>query len=344
VKLKVYHTQLRKLQKLAKTSASKDESNRYRIIICRARGVTVSNIVLTLGVVRSTVTRWIKHYREKGINGLHDRRHNKLPYKVTENYIARLETLIHYSPTQLGWQRSTWTRELLAMQLFTDTGIHCHPTHIGRLLKRSDIRWGRPKPSAKKAVNAEVKDTVNKKIKRLVNSAGADEVVVYQDEVDIDLNPKIGPCWMPKGKQFSVPTPGKNEKRYIFGGLNPHTGHVIWTAAMKKDSNNFIVWLKHLLSSYRRYQVIHVVLDNYIIHKTQKVKAFISNSRIKLHFLPPYSPELNPIERLWGEVHANVTRNHKCETIQALMKRVIFFLRIVAPYPGSKPSLVPQVG
>ena len=48
-----------------------------------------------------------------------------------------------------------------------------------------------------------------------------DEMRVCADEVDIHLNPKIGPCWIPKGMQFEVETPGKNQKRYVFGGLNP---------------------------------------------------------------------------------------------------------------------------
>ena len=145
---------------------------------------------------------------------------------------------------------------------------------------------------------------------------------------------------MPRGKQFEVATPGQNKKRYLFGGLNPKTGNLVWTESERKDSDGFIKWLKELARRYRRYQTIHVILDNYIIHKTKKVKAVLKKmGRIRLHFLPPYSPEHNPIERVWGELHANVTRNHTHQTVTDLMLAVHRFMKNATPYPGNSPSL-----
>src|SRR5262245_66185495 len=54
------------------------------------------------------------------------------------------------------------------------------------------------------------------------------EVVLYLDEVDIHLNPKIGPVWRPAGKQKYVDTPGCNQKRYLAGAFNPRTGKLTW--------------------------------------------------------------------------------------------------------------------
>jgi hypothetical protein len=53
------------------------------------------------------------------------------------------------------------------------------------------------------------------KIRHLISSLAADETVVFQDEVDVHLNPKIGACWMPRGEQAEVITPGNNEKRHL---------------------------------------------------------------------------------------------------------------------------------
>jgi transposase len=64
------------------------------------------------------------------------------------------------------------------------------------------------------------------------------------------------------------------------------------------------------------------------------------HGRIALHFLPPYSPDHNRIERLWRELHANVTRNHRCATLPDLLRRVAAFLRRASPYPGTKTSLL----
>jgi transposase len=92
---------------------------------------------------------------------------------------------------------------------------------------------------------------------------------------------------------------------------------------------------------YRRYRRIHLVLDNYIIHKSKMTLSVVSQmgGKIVQHFLPPYSPEHNPIERLWGELHANVTRNHRRKSMRVLMMDVENFLREAIPYPGSRPSL-----
>ena len=61
--------------------------------------------------------------------------------------------------------------------------------------------------------------------------------------------------------------------------------------------------------------------------------------RVVLHFLPPYCPDANRIERLWGDLHDNVTRNHRCGNMEDLMDNVRSYLRDVSPFPGSKPEM-----
>ena len=62
----------------------------------------------------------------------------------------------------------------------------------------------------------------------------------------------------------------------------------------------------------RERPVIHVILDNYRIHDSKIVQAALAGwgGRIRLHFLPPYCPNDNKIERVWQDLHVNVTRNH----------------------------------
>ncbi len=100
--------------------------------------------------------------------------------------------------------------------------------------------------------------------------------------------------------------------------------------------------LAALLQAYPAAERIHVVLDNCGIHDsrlTEQTLATPAFQRIVLHFLPPYSPRDNPIERLWRDLHDNVTRNHSCRTIDELARRVDHFLRCAAPWPGSHPSV-----
>jgi transposase len=82
------------------------------------------------------------------------------------------------------------------------------------------------------------------------------------------------------------------------------------------------------------------VLDNYIIHKSALVQQFLASpaNRVLLHFLPPYSPNDNPIERLWKQLHDHVTRNHRHTNINTLVDDVRFFLDQAQPFPGTKVS------
>jgi transposase len=112
--------------------------------------------------------------------------------------------------------------------------------------------------------------------------------------------------------------------------LDTRTRRVVWVQGERKTSALFLDLLDKLLETYPKAKVIHVVLDNYRIHKSEIVDAALGGylrGRIELHFLPPYSPDHNRIERVWQDLHANVTRNHTCPDIISLMGEVRYYLR-----------------
>jgi len=116
---------------------------------------------------------------------------------------------------------------------------------------------------------------------------------VYEDEVDIHLNPKIGPDWMNRGKQKQVLTPGQNQKRYLAGALCARTGLLLWCEGQRKNSLLFIGLLQRLVEQNPPATVIHVILDNFKIHDSKAVQAAVAalEGKVVLHFLPPYCPE-----------------------------------------------------
>jgi transposase len=88
--------------------------------------------------------------------------------------------------------------------------------------------------------------------------------------------------------------------------------------ATKKDALLFLDLLKKLTVVYPHARVIHVIVDNYKIHKSTIIGIALAHfaSRVRLHFLPPYCPDYNRIERVWQDLHANVTRNHQCSSMK----------------------------
>ena len=169
--------------------------------------------------------------------------------------------------------------------------------------------------------------------------------VLYLDEADVDLNPHIGLTYIKRSEQPLILTPGKNVKYYIGGALNARTGKVLYAHGPRKNSDLFIDSLHIISKTYRGAKKIHIVLDNYIIHKSGKTKKALGkyDGRIQLHFLPPYSPENNPIKRLWKQMHDHVIRNHRHKDMPSLWKDVVQFLNNVQPFPGTKVSTLKVV-
>ena len=111
--------------------------------------------------------------------------------------------------------------------------------------------------------------------------------------------------------------------------MDAGTGLLKWVKAEKKDSLLFVAMLRKLAGeAYAHARVIHVVLDNYRVHSSRISRAAVAElgGRVVLHFLPPYCPDDNRIERAWLDLHANVTRNHRCGDMDELMKQVVAYL------------------
>ena len=116
--------------------------------------------------------------------------------------------------------RSRWTCELFAELLREQHGIHVSGETVRRGLHHLGFAWRRPRPM----VGPSDPDYAIKlrQIRRLLCRLPTDEVAVFQDEVDLHLNPKIGACWMLKGQQATVETPGNNIKRHLAGAGVAH--------------------------------------------------------------------------------------------------------------------------
>jgi transposase len=330
--------QRRRLQRHWRKTPSRVEAVRARVLLLLEEGYSAADTAHMVGCVRATVYRTVYRFEELGEEALCDRRSQREPLKVTAQVEHTLLGYLDAVPKDYGWTRVGWTLELLARQLQADVGIGLSPSYIYRLLRGWGCRRGRARPGLRIPVRG--RRRVLDAIARLVARACAEEEVFYQDEADIHLNPKIGATYLKRGQQSLVLTPGKNVKRYVFGALNVRSGRIVHGIALKKNSATFVQFLDYLGRTYRRARRIHVVLDNYSIHKARAVMCHLRAlaGRIVLHFLPPYSPDDNPIERLWKQMHDHVTRNHRHRTIETLVEDVRAFLDNAQPFPGTKVS------
>ena len=321
----------RKVQIPAKYAKDARFRIRCLIIVNLVRQASPTEIAKMLNCSRTLVYNVSHRFIDQGLAGLVDRREDNGEPFVSEDVIGFLKELVMKTPSDYGYQRSTWSLELIVAILKEELEVVLSRGHLGKVCAANGICYRRPKPIVLCTWKKGMRTRRLNQIQQLLDNIPPGHVVLYVDEVDIHLNPKIGPDWTLKGHQKTVVTPGKNEKRYLAGALNAVTGETTWVESDKKDSDLFIDQLWTLVQTdYPEAKRIHLILDNYSIHSSKRTNIAVEalKDKISLHFLPPYCPDHNKIERLWKDLHANVTRNHRQSSISDLMVQVRQYLNV----------------
>ncbi len=337
IRAKVVHTwqqlaqrQRKELRRLADRARDAGLRCRCKVILALVRGTPPTMIAQGGLCAKSQVYRVAGRFLTGGVAGLADRREDNGRPKITPAYEAELLRLVEGSPQGFGYRRPTWTQELLTLVLAERVEIAVSAATTSRLLARLGIGLKRPKPVVECPWKAARRRRRLRQIERLVMHLPADEVVLYVDEVDIHLNPKIGPDWTRRGRQKEVMTPGCNQKRYLAGAWDPRARRLVYVEGERKNSLLFLELLHKLATkTYPGAKRVHIILDNYGIHDSLQVRLAMRSeaaARLELHFLPPYCPDHNRIERIWKDLHDNVTRNHRCASMEELMAEVRCYL------------------
>ena len=152
---------------------------------------------------------------------------------------------------------------------------------------------------------------------------------------------------MPEGENIAVAPNSGRHRLNIHGAINPETGATQMLEVPAAGAQSTILLLKAILAAYPALLMIHVHLDNARYHHARMVREWLAGegARITLHFIPPpdrvrgrlYSPHLNPIERLWGAMHRNVTHNRCHATFREFKAKAMTFLTREVPRNWSNP-------
>lgn len=317
------------VRRLRRETRDKGLAVRCQIVLLAGKQGPRGSIAESVGCSVSWVNRVIRRFRDFGLAGLEDAREDNGQTKIDERYLSMLYDVVDGSPRDYGYPRTTWTQELLSKVMQKLSGVKVHRSTMSRALAMIGARLGRPRPTVGCPWSRPAKQRRLREIGRVLDSLAPKELAFYVDEVDIHLNPKIGPDWMNRGKQKEVLTPGQNVKSYLGGAMEVGSGRITWVKANRKNSLLFIALLNELVKRHPQVRRIHVVLDNFKIHDSQASRTAVKqwDGKVVLHFLPPYCPNDNRIERTWLDLHANVTRNHCCRTMDELINEVIRYLR-----------------
>jgi transposase len=307
------------------------------ILLLCAAGRTPTDIAAALFCSRSSVYRTVRAYLKGTLGWEHDARGRLVPPMRATVLLPTLRrslvALLKAIPRAYGWCRTRWSCATLALTLTDMRGLTVSAETVRRWVHEVGWVWKRPKLVAKDDDPRRVERLA--RIRFMFERLTRDEAMVFADELDIHLLPKVGYAWMPKGTQMTVMTPGINEKHDLAGALDLATGALRHCVGARKTNALFRDLLTRLDACYpaARYTRLYVVVDHSTMHHAKAVEQWLAaHPRFTLLWLPTYCPRANPIERAFGDVHDLCTRNHTRKRLRDLVADVEAPLHLNGPW------------
>ncbi|MDB2614410.1 IS630 family transposase [Chlamydiales bacterium] len=130
-----------------------------------------------------------------------------------------------------------------------------------------------------------------------------------------------------KGERKEIPTNTGRQRLNLWGAINIFTKKLLIKEDDTLHAESTITFLEMIEEAYPNKSKVHLICDNARYYKNKEVTAYLATSKIKIHFLPPYSPNLNPIERLWKFRNEQVIYNKYYEKFAEFKYEVANFLR-----------------
>ena len=274
------------------------ESDRIKAVLLRSENWTIAAIAQALRVHESTVTRHIKDYLEelkltfnKGGSA------SFLSDEQTAELITHLtEKLYHHTYDIVAYIQEKWDIE------YSVSGLN-------KLLHRQGFSYKKPKGRPYKVEPAK-QAAFMKKYKKLKASLDNGEKILFIDAVHPSQATKLSYGWIRKGKTVEISTTASRTRINLIGAIE--LGNISETVTDTYETINteaVSAFFQKLREKYPIKLKLHIILDQSGYHRSDSLKKVAKGLNIRLHYLPPYSPNLNPIERLWKVMNEHVRNN-----------------------------------
>lgn len=310
----------RELRALARDGGSEGRVvRRANAIVLLDQGWSCEEVAAALLIDDDTVRSWHKLYAEHGLTGV-----------VVFNHLGSASHLTNDQAAELfDWVRTNLPRNTRVIGAWIAKTYGVDYSHAGliALLHRLGLDYRKPDLVARKLDAARQKAFIED-YDRLLRDLGADETVVFADAVHPTHQVRAVGCWAPRDEAIAITPSSGRDRLNIHGAVNLETGTTQMVEVLTVDAKSTILLLMAILAAYPSMRMIHVFLDQARYHHAKLVREWLAHHghRITLHFIPTYSPHLNPIERLWGVMHKNVTHNRSYATFRDFATKVMTFL------------------
>src|SRR5215212_1478257 len=291
---------------------------RNRAVRAVLDGMTQAEAAQVFGVHHNAVNRWIKRHREGGWAGLSERRRGRRPGEqaaLSEPQQQEVIALVRDStPDRLGLAGFLWTRDSVAELIARRHGRWLARTTVGAYLRGWGFSPQRPQRRALEQNPAAVRRWLATEFPAIRAQARREGgVVLWLDEMGVRSDAAAGRSWAPVGQTPVIKGTGKRFRVNMISAIS-NAGMLRFRLFVGSFTGPvFIDFLRRLLRDCAGRKV-HLIVDGHPVHRAKLVSAWVGRhaERIELHFLPGYSPELNPVELLNHDVKGQRGGSQAC--------------------------------
>jgi transposase len=298
---------------------------RVRAVNAVGRGLPIGQVAETFGVDRTTLFRWLQRFRENGQDGLQRQVGSGRPLLLEELTEEDLRQLILFPASDFGYETGLWTVGRVKHVIEDLYGVRISKNTIWRRLQIAGLTYQKPERQyfeADEKARREWLRTVVPQIRRAVRKYRA--ILYFQDESNVSLTAFLGKTWGLRGKTPRVPVTGKRGGVSAMSALSGQ-GRLLFNLFDKRIASTEVIhFLGQMLEFHKRRHLV-VVMDQAPPHTSQKTTSYIeSQTRLHVYYLPKYSPDWNPDEKIWNHLKHHELKAHKAQTrdeLKALTKR-----------------------
>jgi transposase len=295
---------------------------RIRAVQAVRNGMTVSQTATAFGVDRTTLHRWLARHKEDGETGLQRKPVSGRPRVLPGITPKRLKRIVLAPATQFGFETDLWTVGRLHAVLVDRFNVDVSEDTVWRRLREAGLTWQTPERQyfqADEETRRRWQEETIPKIRETLEKTGG--ILYCEDEASVCLTPLLGKTWAERGKPRKVPVTGARASIAAMSALSPK-GRLVFRLHQKRiTSVEVIDFLKQLLRQHPSRHIV-VVMDQAKPHTSKMTKAFIeARPRLHVFYLPPYSPDWNPDEKVWNHL-----KNHELKAHRATNKKELYEL------------------
>jgi transposase len=313
---------------------------RKRAVQAVLDGMTQAKAAQVFGVHPNAVNRWMQHYRQGGWAALSERRRGRRAGEQAALSASRQQELIALvrdaTPDELGLAGFLWTREAVAELIAQRYGIRLARTTIGGYLRAWRFSPQKPKRRALEQNPVAVRRWLAEEYPAIRAQARREGgVVLWLDELGVRSDVAAGRSWAPVGQTPVVKRTGQRFGVNLISAIS-NQGLLRFRLFSGSFTGPVLVdFLRRLLQDLAG-QKVHLVVDGHPVHRAKLVSGWVTQrpTRIELHFLPGYSPELNPVELLNHDVKANAAGRRRARTVVELTGELRAYVRRRQRHPG----------